>query len=76
VKWPVYALHSEEVRAEDKVFKLIRNWENKEMMQKDLHSSEYQNLMGAIKVLGEIQDSHIYQTVENTEILEEYGITT
>ena len=44
------------------MFELVRKWEGKALMEKDLNSSEYENLMGAIKVLGEINESNIYNT--------------
>ncbi len=71
VKWPVYVLHDNEVATNYKDFKLIRSWENKSLMKKDFDSAEYQNLMGAIKVLGEIKASHVYDTIENTSLLQE-----
>ncbi len=71
VKWPVYVLHDNEGTTNYKDFKLIRSWENKALMKKDFDSAEYQNLMGAIKVLGEIKTSHVYDTIEDTSLLQE-----
>jgi hypothetical protein len=71
VKWPVYALHGEEMNLNHKSFELVRNWENKTLMKNDLNSAEYKILMGAIKVLGEIKESHIYNTLENKNLLQE-----
>jgi hypothetical protein len=31
-------------------------------MRKDLNGAEYENLMGAIKVLGEVKEFNIYDT--------------
>jgi hypothetical protein len=69
IKWPVYVLHSDGEDQEYKLFEILREWETKDAMNKDLDSFEYENLMGAIKVLGEIKESHIYETVENNELL-------
>ncbi len=62
VKWPVYTLYTDSGKIGYKVFELVRKWEGKALMEKDLNSSEYENLMGAIKVLGEINESNIYNT--------------
>ncbi len=62
VKWPVYVLYTDHRNLGYKVFELVRKWENKALMDKDLNSPEYENLMGAIKVLGEINESNIYNT--------------
>ncbi len=62
VKWPVYVLYTDHENTGSKVFELVRKWEGKALMEKDLTSPEYENLMGAIKVLGEINESNIYNT--------------
>jgi hypothetical protein len=62
VKWPVYTLYNNHRNISHKVFELLRKWESKALMEKDLNSPEYENLMGAIKVLGEINESNIYKT--------------
>ena len=72
VKWPVYMLHSDEVNTGCKLFEMLRDWENEAAMKKDFSSPEYGNLMGAIKVLGEIKESHIYNAVENKDLLLEH----
>ncbi|NND16392.1 MAG: hypothetical protein HKN89_08715, partial [Eudoraea sp.] len=69
VKWPVYVLHSDGKHQGYKLFELLREWETKEAMDKELNSSDYENLMGTIKVLGEIKESHLYETVEHNELL-------
>jgi len=67
VKWPVYVLHGDGQAQGHKLFELLRNWETEDAMKKDLASAQYANLMGAIKVLGEIIESHLYKTTENSE---------
>lgn len=62
VKWPVYVLYNDYGKTGFKVFEMIRKWNNNELMKMDLNSPEYENLMGAIKVLGEIIESNIYNT--------------
>ena len=71
VKWPVYILYSDEAHTGYKLFEMLREWENEDVMKKDLSSAEYGNLMGAIKVLGKIKESHIYNAIENKDILQE-----
>ena len=62
VKWPVYTLYTDHRNMGHKIFELLRKWESKAFMEKELNSPEYENLMGAIKVLGEIKESNIYNT--------------
>ncbi len=62
VRWPVYTLFNTETNTNHQVFEVLRKWENEVVMNKDLNSAEYHNLMGAIKVLGEIKESNIYNT--------------
>ena len=75
VKWPVFVLHEIGVSENYREFQLVRRWENKVLLKKDLKSAEYENLMGAIKVLGEIKESHLYEADENKQFLQEYGAT-
>jgi hypothetical protein len=51
------------------IFEFIRNWDNREEMKKDLESQIFTNLMGVIKVLGHIQQSHIYNVTEEEDLL-------
>ncbi len=69
VKWPVYTLHTAVNNEAGKTFEFIRNWDNREEMQKDLESQIFTNLMGVVKVLGHIQQSHIYNVAEEEDLL-------
>ena len=69
VKWPIYALYNDSINEDHKVFEFIRHYQNKALLDKDLESAEYQNLMGLIRVLGKFNESHLYNTTENTEPL-------
>ncbi|MBT8291778.1 MAG: hypothetical protein KJN70_00770, partial [Eudoraea sp.] len=69
VKWPVYTLHTTESNEKGKIFEFIRNWDSKEEMQKDLESQIFTNLMGVVKVLGHIHQSHIYNVAEDKDLL-------
>ena len=60
VKWPVYVLYNDHGNTGYKVFELVRKWKDESLMEKDVNSPEYENLMGAIKVLGKINESNIY----------------
>ncbi len=71
VKWPVYVLHGDTENTDYKVFELVRTLENEALMRKELKSAEYENLMGAVKVLGKMKESHLYDTIENTNLLQE-----
>ena len=62
VKWPVYVLYNDHRNTGYKVFELVRKWKDESLMEKDVKSPEYENLMGAIKVLGKINESNIYHT--------------
>lgn len=70
VKWPVYVLHQNDNQTEFKTFELVRNWKSETLMKKDLNSAEYENLMGAIKVLGTIMESNIYNTILKADLLQ------
>jgi hypothetical protein len=69
VKWPVYTLHTTVNNSDGNIFEFIRNWDNREEMKKDLESQIFTNLMGVIKVLGHIQQSHIYNVTEEEDLL-------
>ena len=69
VKWPVYTLHTTLNNDDGKTFEFIRNWDNKEEMQKDLKSQIFTNLMGVVKVLGHIEQSHIYNVAEEEDLI-------
>ncbi|MDM9632718.1 hypothetical protein [Robiginitalea aurantiaca] len=71
VKWPVYVLRQNNDQAEYRTFELVRTWQNKGQMNHDLKSTEYGNLIGAIRVLGEITESNIYSTIHESNLLEE-----
>lgn len=71
VKWPVYVLHNNDVSPTFKTFEMVRNWDTEALMKKDLKSAEYENLVGAIKVLGEIKESNIYNTIHKADLLQE-----
>jgi hypothetical protein len=71
VKLPVYTMHRTESQAESKIFELVRHWENRSLMKRDLDSPEYLNLIGVIGILGEILESNIYNSVEHTDLLNE-----
>jgi len=72
IKWPVYMLHNSETKSAKNTFEMARTWKNEESMKRDLSSHMYQNLMGAIKVLGNIDSSHLYSVKERTDLLLEY----
>lgn len=69
VKWPVYSLHTTVNNEKGKIFEFIRKWNTREEMENDLRSSIFTNLMGVVKVLGHIQQSHIYNVAEEEDLL-------
>jgi hypothetical protein len=71
VKWPIYALHGSGSPSDRKIFELVRSWGNETLMNRELDSPEYRNLTGAIKVLGEILESKIYNSLQQTNLLQE-----
>lgn len=74
VKLPVYTLHRAESQADSKIFELVRHWDNKSLMDKELSSPEYLNLIGAIGILGEILESNIYNSLHHTDLLNEQSL--
>jgi hypothetical protein len=67
VKWPVFRLRST-AGDQYEIFEFIRSWQNKESMQLDLTSSAFKNLVGAVKVLGNVEQSSIYTIAEQVEL--------
>ena len=60
IKWPVYSLHASSTDPNKKSFSFIREWNSKEDMQNDLESQIFTNLIGVIKVLGNVILYDIY----------------
>jgi hypothetical protein len=72
VKWPVFKLHTTSDLSFE-TFQFIRNWKSTEDMQTDLSSTTFNNLIGVIKVLGQIEQSNIFTVNEQNEFsLEHY----
>lgn len=59
VKWPVFKLHGSG-DSNNEIFQFIRDWKSKEDMQTDLESRAFNNLIGVIRVLGQVDQSCIY----------------
>jgi hypothetical protein len=70
VKWPVYTLYKAQTKADSQTFELVRNWDNKEIMQNELESREFTNMMGMVKVLGKLLQSDIYDVTSQENLLE------
>ncbi len=70
VKWPLYALYEMEVNADCRTFELTRQWDKKEEMQRDLESREFTNMIGMVKVLGNILQSYIYDVSNKADLKE------
>lgn len=62
VKWPMLTLYASPHESSSKSFEFIRQWATKKEMQQDLDSPMYENLIGAVKVLGNLKDMTIYET--------------
>jgi hypothetical protein len=62
VKWPMLTLYDSRLESSSKPFEFIRQWTTQKEMQQDLASPMYQNLIGAVKVLGNLKDIAIYET--------------
>jgi hypothetical protein len=67
VKWPVFRLRST-MGDPYEVFEFMRSWTGEEEMNIDLNSSAFRNLVGAIKVLGNVEQSCIYRIEEQIEL--------
>lgn len=70
VKWPVYTLYKARANADSQTFELIRNWNSKDIMQNELESQEFINMMGMVKVLGNVLQSDIYDVTSQENLLE------
>ncbi len=70
VKWPVYTLYATSESSESKTFELVRNWDSKEEMKKELDSRDFTNMIGMVKVLGNVLQSYIYDVSNKADLLE------
>ena len=64
INWPIYSTHNPKGTELKKEFLVIRTWADKNEMNTDTKSHLYENLIGAIKVLGKINSSHLYKAEE------------
>lgn len=62
VKWPMFTLYGSPIESPTKSFEFVKQWSNKTDMQQDLDSPIYENLIGAVKVLGNLNEAVIYET--------------
>jgi hypothetical protein len=62
--WPIYSLHNTEVKELKKGFLVFRKWDDENEMNRDTKSHLYENLIGAIKVLGNINSYNVYTAEE------------
>ncbi|MGB5693506.1 MAG: hypothetical protein WBM43_12945 [Flavobacteriaceae bacterium] len=70
VKWPVYTLYATGENTESKTFELVRNWDSKEEMKMELDSRDFTNMIGMIKVLGDVLQSYIYDVSNRADLME------
>ena len=70
VKWPVYTLYTTKENADSKTFEFIRDWESKEEMEKELASGDFTNMIGMVKVLGNVLESYIYDVTNRADLME------
>jgi hypothetical protein len=68
VKWPVLKVQTHTPDTNFETFEFIRTWNNQEEMQADLSSHAFNNLVGAVKVLGQVQQSCIYRVEEESNL--------
>ncbi len=64
INWPIYSLHNTEGKALKKDLLVFRKWADENEMNADTKSHRYENLIGAIKVLGKINSYEIYTAEE------------
>ncbi len=66
--WPIYSLHNTVGKELKKDFLVFRKWADENEMNTDTKSHRYENLVGAIKVLGKINSYDVYTVEEkNTD---------
>ncbi len=64
INWPIYSLHNTLRKELKKEFLVFRKWADENEMTKDTKSHLYENLIGAIKVLGKINSYQLYTAEE------------
>lgn len=70
VKWPIYTLYKTNADQEQKTFELIRHWENREEMNRELVTREFSNMIGMVKVLGKVLQSDVYEVVDKEDVFQ------
>ena len=70
VKWPVYALYTIGEEAHTKTFELTREWESETEMQQELESPDFVNMIGMVRVLGNLLTSRLYNVSGESNILQ------
>ena len=60
IKWPLYTLYSAGEQAQTRTFELMREWGSKNEMQQELDSPEFVNMIGMVRVLGDVVQSRLY----------------
>ncbi len=64
INWPIYSLHNTMKKELKKDFLVFRKWADENEMNTDTGSHMYENLIGAIKVLGKINNYELYMAEE------------
>ena len=70
VKWPVYTLYTVGQKGDHKTFELTRNWDSYKDMREELGSQQFVNMIGMIKVLGNILESQVYDISKEENLFE------
>ena len=60
INWSIYSLHNTDGKELKKDLLVFRKWENESEMNSDIRNHMYENLIGAIKVLGKINSYAVY----------------
>ena len=60
INWPIYSLHNTVGKELKKDLLVLRKWADENEMNSDTKSHMYENLIGAIKVLGKINSYEVY----------------
>jgi hypothetical protein len=70
VKWPVYTLYTTKDQNDHKTFELLLYWDSEEEMKKELNSRDFTNMIGMVRVLGNVLQSQVFDISKQADLME------
>jgi hypothetical protein len=70
VKWPVYSLYAVGEKTGHQTFELLRDWQSEAEMKQEVESPDFINMIGMVRVLGNVIQSRLYSVASEKNPLE------